>query len=124
MQLDVVKEHLREAYDAPVVRKHRTFLIANCVWINDRRRMDRAARLAELWSWLPAFRTVAETQHLPTAAAVLHVSPSALSRSVGLLEAALGQPLFRRVGRRLQLDRAGELLLAATRDAMRRLDDG
>lgn len=86
--------------------------------------MDRATRLAELWSWLPAFRTVAETQHLPTAAAVLHVSPSALSRSVGLLEAALGQPLFRRVGRRLQLDRAGELLLEATRDAMRRLDDG
>jgi DNA-binding transcriptional LysR family regulator len=86
--------------------------------------MDRAARLTELWSWLPAFRAVAETQHLPTAAAALHVSPSALSRSVSLLEQAIGQPLFERVGRRLRLVRAGEILLAATRDAMRRVDDG
>lgn len=86
--------------------------------------MDRAIRLAELWNWLPAFRTVAETEHLPTAAQLLHVSASALSRSVTQLEHAIGYPLFTRAGRRIRLNPAGEALLAATRDAMRRLDDG
>jgi len=77
-----------------------------------------------LWSWLPAFRTVAETEHLPTAAQILELSASALSRSVKQLEDCLGQPLFTREGRRMQLNRAGEQLLIAVRDAMRRIDDG
>src|SRR5262245_24932867 len=62
-----------ERYARRLVRKLRTFWIDSCVPCNDRA-MDRAARLTELWSWLPAFRAVAETQHLPTAAAALHVS--------------------------------------------------
>ncbi|MEO6772625.1 MAG: LysR family transcriptional regulator [Kofleriaceae bacterium] len=86
--------------------------------------MQRAVRVSMLWSWLPAFRTVAETEHLPTAAAMLELSPSALSRSVKQLEDSLGQPLFTRDGRRMRLNRAGELLLIAVRDAMRRIDDG
>jgi len=86
--------------------------------------MDRAQRLAGLWSWLPAFRAVAESEHLPTAAAALHVSPSALSRSVALLEDAIGYPLFTRLGRRIQLNPAGVTLLASVREAMRRIDDG
>lgn len=86
--------------------------------------MERALRLGALWSWLPAFRAVAETEHLPTAAAAMHVSASALSRSVALLEEAVGHPLFTRLGRRIQLNPAGLTLLAAVRDAMRRVDDG
>lgn len=85
--------------------------------------MDRALRLTGIWSWLPAFRMVAETEHLPTAARAMHVSASALSRSVSLLENALGRPLFTRTGRRIQLNQAGAALLAAVRDAMRRIDD-
>lgn len=85
--------------------------------------MDRAHQIALLWSWLPAFRAVAETQHLPSAARAMHVSPSALSRSVALLERELGLALFTRVGRGIQLAPAGASLLAATRDAMRRIDD-
>ena len=86
--------------------------------------MERAARIANLWNWLPAFRTVAETEHLGTAARMLHVSSSALSRSVKQLEDALGEPLFAREKARLKLNRAGHELLAAVRDAMRRIDDG
>jgi DNA-binding transcriptional LysR family regulator len=86
--------------------------------------VERAHRIAELWSWLPAFRVVAETQHLPTAAKALHVSPSALSRSVSLLEEAIGEPLFTRRQRRLHLNARGDTMLAAVRDAMRRIDDG
>lgn len=87
-------------------------------------RLDRAVRIANLWNWLPAFRTVAETQHLRTAARALHVSPSALSRSVKQLEDALDQPLFTREKGRMQLNGAGKALLASVRDAMRRVDDG
>lgn len=92
--------------------------------IPEPRLVDRAHRLADLWSWLPAFRAVAETEHLPTAAAAMHVSASALSRSVTLLEHALGHPLFTRTGRRIRLNPAGLTLLAAVRDAMRWVDDG
>jgi DNA-binding transcriptional LysR family regulator len=86
--------------------------------------MERAYEIAGLWTWLPAFRAVAETQHLPTAAGFMHVTPSALSRSVKQLEEAVGTPLFARGGRRIRLNAAGERLLAAVRDAMRLLDDG
>lgn len=86
--------------------------------------MERVRRLAALWSWLPAFRVVAECQHLPTASKQLHVSPSALSRTVRLLEEEVGQPLFVREGRSLRINDAGEKFLAATRDAMRILDEG
>jgi DNA-binding transcriptional LysR family regulator len=85
--------------------------------------MERVRRLAAIWSWLPAFRVVAELQHLPSAAKRLGTSASALSRSVRLLEDAVGRPLFLRKGRALVLDDAGKLLLAGTRDAMRLLDD-
>lgn len=85
--------------------------------------VDRAQQIAQLWSWLPAFRAVAETQHLPSAARAMHVTPSALSRSVALIEREVGIALFTRAGRGIQLAPAGAALLGATRDAMRRIDD-
>lgn len=85
--------------------------------------MDRFRDIANLWNWLPAFRAVAETGNVRRAAERLHVSPSALSRTVRLLEDEIGKPLFDRVGRTLRLNDAGEQLLAAVRDSMRRVDD-
>ncbi len=82
------------------------------------------ARLEDLWNWLPAFRAVAESEHLPTAAAALFVTPSAVSRTIRLLEQELGRPLFQREGRRLRLNPAGERLLARVREAMRRVERG
>jgi DNA-binding transcriptional LysR family regulator len=79
-------------------------------------------QVAQFWNWLPAFRAVAEVGGINEAARLLRVSPSALSRSVGLLEAALGEALFFREGR-LAPTAAGERLLAATRDAMRLLHE-
>ena len=86
--------------------------------------MDRLVRLAEYWNWLPAFRAVAETGHLKIAARTFGVGPSALSRSIGLLEERIGTRLFDRVGRNIRLNAEGERFLAAVRDAMRRIDDG
>lgn len=57
------------------------------------------------------------------AAEQLHVSPSALSRTVSLVESDLSSPLFRREGRGLTLTKSGQTLLHATRDAMRLIHD-
>ena len=84
--------------------------------------MERASRLSSLWSWLPAFRAVAETEHLPSASDVLHVSASSLSRTIRLLEEDVGQPLFDRVGRNIVLNDAGRALLRGVREAMRSVD--
>jgi DNA-binding transcriptional LysR family regulator len=81
-------------------------------------------RLNQLWNWLPAFRAVGETQHLPTASESLHVSPSALSRSIKLLEEDLNTELFKRSARGLELTDEGKRLLQAVRQAMQALEDG
>ncbi len=67
---------------------------------------------------------MAETEHLPTASELLAVSPSALSRSIKLIEDDIGEPLFEREGRALRLNEAGQAFLAAVREAMRRVHDG
>jgi len=74
-------------------------------------------RVRDVWAWIPAFKAVAETEHLPTAATRLHVSASALSRTVRLLEDAVGQPLFVRSARRISLNAAGRRLLLAVQRA-------
>ncbi len=86
--------------------------------------MQQSRRVRAVWNWLPAFRAVAETQHITRAAELLHVSPSAVSRMIKLLEAEVGQPLFHRSGGALTLSSAGEELLLAVRDSIRRVDDG
>jgi len=85
--------------------------------------MDRAVRIASLWNWLPTFRAVAEQEHVTRAAEQLGVSPSAVSRMVSLLEDDIGQPLFHRVGRSIQLNAAGRHLLGGVRSAMRMVDE-
>jgi DNA-binding transcriptional LysR family regulator len=86
--------------------------------------VERLRQLQHFWNWLPAFRVVAETQHLPTASKEFGVTASALSRAIKDLESQLGVELFERRGRRLVLNGRGEELLACLRDAMRLLDDG
>jgi len=86
--------------------------------------VERARRIAALWSWLPAFRAVAETEHLPTASQELRVAASSLSRTVRLLEEEIGRPLFERSGRRLHLNDAGRVFSTAVRDAMRMVHEG
>ena len=57
------------------------------------------------------FWAVAKDGNLTRAAEKLHVSQSALSKQIKLLEEQLGQPLFSRVGRTLKLTEAGQLAL-------------
>jgi DNA-binding transcriptional LysR family regulator len=81
-------------------------------------------RIASLWSWLPAFRAVAETEHLPRAASLLGTSPPALSRTLKLLEKSIGAVLFDKAGTRLVLNARGRRLLVHVREAMRIVDEG
>src|SRR5688500_18841292 len=85
--------------------------------------MERLARVASLWNWLPGFRAVAETENLHEAARGLEISPSALSRTIRLLEDELEQPLFDRAGLSLRLTALGAELLGVVRSAMRAVDD-
>jgi len=85
--------------------------------------MDRTRRLHDLWSWLIPFRVVAETESLQAASELLHVAPSALSRSVHLLEDRLGVELFDRRANRLCLNANGRRLVEAIRVGMRGIDD-
>lgn len=57
------------------------------------------------------FWAVAKDGNLTRTAARLHVSQSALSTQIRQLEEQLGEPLFRREGRRLVLTEAGDIAL-------------
>jgi LysR family transcriptional regulator, glycine cleavage system transcriptional activator len=73
---------------------------------------------------LPAFRTIARLQNLRLAADELHLTHSALSQQVKLLEEQTGVRLFDRVGRRLRLNDAGRALQRSVEAALQQLDDG
>ncbi|UPY37184.1 LysR family transcriptional regulator [Sediminicoccus sp. KRV36] len=57
------------------------------------------------------FWAIAREGSLTRAAARLHVAPSALSTQLAALEAQLGQKLFTRIGKRLELTEAGRIAL-------------
>ncbi len=73
---------------------------------------------------LPAFRAAARLQNLRAAGDELHLTPSAISQQIKLLEQQLGVALFTRVGRSLALNHAGQALLRAVEGAMQTLDAG
>jgi LysR family positive regulator for ilvC len=58
---------------------------------------------------LSLFLHLADSLHFARSAKALHMSPSALTRSIQRMEEELGQPLFQRSKRRVALTRAGEI---------------
>ena len=73
---------------------------------------------------LPAFRTVARLQNLRAAAEELHLTHSAVSQQIKLLEEQLGLLLIDRRGRSLVLNAAGAALQQAVEPALDRLAEG
>ena len=73
---------------------------------------------------LPAFRAVARLANLGAAAEKLHLTHSAVSQQIKLLEAQLGFAALDRPGRRVALNAAGEAPLRAVEPALLQLDDG
>jgi LysR family glycine cleavage system transcriptional activator len=73
---------------------------------------------------LAAFRAVAELQNLRAAAEVVHLTHSAVSQQIRVLEERLGFELFERRGRRVLLNPAGQALLRSVQGALAQLEDG
>ncbi|OWT68252.1 MULTISPECIES: LysR substrate-binding domain-containing protein [unclassified Achromobacter] len=73
---------------------------------------------------LPTFRVIAELQNLRAAAETLHLTHSAVSQQLRVLETQLGHPVFDRHGRRLSLNAAGAALLPYVKEALAQLDEG
>jgi LysR family transcriptional regulator, glycine cleavage system transcriptional activator len=73
---------------------------------------------------LPTFLTVARLGNLRAAADELHLTHSAISQQIRLLEEQLGFLLFDRRGRRIVLNAAGQALLASSTTALATLDEG
>ncbi len=64
---------------------------------------------------LEMFQAVAEAESFTRAGERLHVSQSAVSRQIKLLEEELGDQVFKRISKRVYLTRTGEILLQHTR---------
>jgi DNA-binding transcriptional LysR family regulator len=60
---------------------------------------------------LEIIRAIADSGSFTAAGEKLHVSQSAISRQILLLEDELGEPVFHRIGRRIRITPAGESLL-------------
>lgn len=73
---------------------------------------------------LPTFRAVARLASLRAAAEQLHLTHSAISQQIKVLEEQLGFAVFDRRGRRVVLNAAGAALLRAVESALDQIDDG
>ena len=72
---------------------------------------------------LEIIRAIAETGSFTAAGEKLHVSQSAISRQILILEEELGEPVFHRIGRRIKITPAGESLLQLSHRVFRDLQD-
>jgi DNA-binding transcriptional LysR family regulator len=72
---------------------------------------------------LEIIRAIAETGSFTAAGHKLHVSQSAISRQILLLEDELKEPVFLRVGRRIRITSAGESLLQLSHRVFQDLKD-
>src|SRR3546814_17334146 len=73
---------------------------------------------------LTTFQVVAELQNLRAAAAVLHLTHSAVSQQIRVLEEQLGFALFESRGSGVVLNPAGEVLLLRVQEALPQMNDG
>jgi DNA-binding transcriptional LysR family regulator len=72
---------------------------------------------------LEIIRAIAESGSFTAAGEKLHVSQSAISRQILLLEDELGEPVFHRIGRRIRITPAGESLLQLSHRVFQDLQD-
>ncbi|WP_339937201.1 LysR family transcriptional regulator [Undibacterium luofuense] len=73
---------------------------------------------------LAGFEAAARLGHFSRAAEELNLSQSAISHQIQQLEQELGQPLFHRVGRGVELTVAGQALLRTVQTSLHGLENG
>jgi LysR family glycine cleavage system transcriptional activator len=74
--------------------------------------------------FLPTFRLAAETQNLRATAQALHLTHSAVSQQIRLLEEQLGFEVFDRSGRKIRLNSAGEIFLRSVSAGLKEIHAG
>ena len=72
---------------------------------------------------LEIIQAIADTGSFTAAGEKLHVSQSAISRQILLLEEELGEPVFHRIGRRIRITPAGESLLKLSHRVFQDLEE-
>lgn len=72
---------------------------------------------------LQAFMAVADTQSFSRAAEQLHLTQPAISKRIATLESQVGTRLFDRIGRRIALTEAGNVLLPQARRTLLTVED-
>ncbi|CAO1665030.1 LysR family transcriptional regulator [Halomonas sp. NYA30] len=72
---------------------------------------------------LQAFMAVADTQSFSRAAEQLHLTQPAISKRIATLESQVGTRLFDRIGRRIALTEAGNVLLPQARRILLTVED-
>jgi DNA-binding transcriptional LysR family regulator len=82
-------------------------------------RFDRT--IAVTFEQLAIFVAVAEREHLTRAASAIGLTPSAVSAAIRNLESFYGVELFHRVGRRIELTRAGRAFLGEAQATLARV---
>ena len=73
------------------------------------------------WQYLRYFEVVAREEHYTRAAEMLHLTQSALSKSIHNLENRLGVPLFEPDGRNIKLTKYGQIFYNHVIVRLRRL---
>jgi len=86
--------------------------------------MKNAYRSLPALSTLIGFEAAARLGSFSRAAEELNVTQSAISHQIRTLEDNLGQPLFRRIGRRIELTDAGNDLLTTAQKALETMRHG
>lgn len=79
--------------------------------------------MSDLFDGLPAFLAVATHRSFTAAAAAMHVSPTAMSQKIKLLERRLGVVLFQRTTRHVALTEGGASLFARLKPAVAEVED-
>jgi len=72
---------------------------------------------------LAAFIAVAETNSFSLAAERLHLTQPAISKRIAVLEQMIGNSLFDRIGKRVILTEAGQILLPRAKKILREIED-
>jgi LysR family glycine cleavage system transcriptional activator len=75
-------------------------------------------------NWLKTFEAAARLLNFSAAARELNMTQSAVSQQIRLLEDYLGQPLFKRLARRLSLTTSGKAYFSYVREALAHLRKG
>lgn len=73
---------------------------------------------------LKYFQTVAGTENITKAAAILYISQPSLSRAISRLEKDLGVPLFERKGKNIFLNQFGKVFLEHVNACLKELESG